>query len=62
MKQVGGATARIGDPSWKTSERPELAFEFIDQNATNIASDIEKIFKNHQKYFWNNTNELAPYS
>ena len=49
---LGGATARIGDPSGKNSEREELKEEVIVKNIHGIKCDIEKILSNHKQHFW----------
>jgi len=49
---LGGATARIGDPSGKNSEREELGEEVIVKNIHGIKCDIEKIVNNHKQHFW----------
>jgi tyrosyl-tRNA synthetase len=49
---IGGATAKIGDPSGKNTEREKLASVFIDENIKGIKSNIDKIFHNHEKYIW----------
>lgn len=49
---VGGATARIGDPSGKNSEREELHEKVIVKNIEGIRTDIEKIVNNHEQHFW----------
>merc|ERR1719341_2982314 len=51
---LGGATARIGDPSGKNSEREELGEEVIVKNIHGIKCDIEKIVTNHKQHFWSN--------
>lgn len=40
---IGGATGRIGDPSGKTSERPELDLETIEKNSVEIKALVYKI-------------------
>ncbi|MCS7152660.1 MAG: tyrosine--tRNA ligase [Bacteroidia bacterium] len=40
---IGGATARIGDPSGKKSERPLLPVETIRQNAQKLAAQVQKL-------------------
>lgn len=40
---LGGATARIGDPSGKTSERPLLSLEEIEKNILKIRTHFETI-------------------
>lgn len=49
---IGDATASVGDPSGKDSERPVLAHDVIEENCRGISSDLNKIFSNHLKYFW----------
>ena len=49
---VGGATARIGDPSGKNSEREELDENVIVKNIDGIQNDIERIVTNHEANFW----------
>uniref|UniRef100_A0A2P2QP18 Tyrosine--tRNA ligase n=1 Tax=Rhizophora mucronata TaxID=61149 RepID=A0A2P2QP18_RHIMU len=41
---IGGATARIGDPSGKSVERPELDSDTLEKNTTGITNTISKIF------------------
>lgn len=40
---IGGATARIGDPSGKKSERPLLPVETVRQNAQKLAAQVQKL-------------------
>lgn len=49
---LGGATGRIGDPSGRTTERPELEINTINHNLACIRRQVQQIFKNHEKYFW----------
>jgi tyrosyl-tRNA synthetase len=49
---VGGATGRIGDPSGRTKERDKQDLETVRTNVTSIQQCIQRVFKNHQKYFW----------
>jgi len=49
---IGGATGRIGDPSGKNVERPEISQQVLDNNLNGIKRDIVNIFQNHEKYFW----------
>ena len=58
--QVGGATARIGDPSGKTHDRDKLASETVDANTVGIMENIDRIFTNHQKYLWKVPKDLRP--
>ena len=46
---VGGATAKIGDPSGKTSERPLLEDEIIAKNVLGITENLERVFNNHSE-------------
>lgn len=49
---MGGATAKIGDPSGRTTERDVLRDSLIDQNLIGIKRNIETIFQNHEELFW----------
>ncbi|CAL9133629.1 unnamed protein product [Musa textilis] len=40
---IGGATGRVGDPSGKSLERPELGVETLDKNSASIKDLISKI-------------------
>ncbi|CAG9767262.1 unnamed protein product [Ceutorhynchus assimilis] len=57
---LGGATAKIGDPSGRNTEREELQKNFIDTNVKGIKNDITTIFENHAKYFWKDKDPLKP--
>ncbi|KAK4025619.1 tyrosine--tRNA ligase, mitochondrial-like [Daphnia magna] len=60
---IGGATALIGDPSGKASERIALPEGKVRDNADVIAENITRIFQNHQKYIWEKNrdpNRLKP--
>ena len=57
IKCVSG---RIGDPSGKSSERPVLASETLDNNIKGVRTDIQKIFSNHEKYLWHSDKLLEP--
>ena len=48
---IGGATAKIGDPSGKKHERPELGESAIARNIRGIAADLKRVAENHAKYF-----------
>ena len=52
LKKVGSATALIGDPSGKSTERKALDPKEVDNNSKNIESSIRKIFENHENYIW----------
>jgi len=42
---IGGATARIGDPSGRSTERPLLDASQVEQNATGIAQCINRVLR-----------------
>ncbi|XP_070686786.1 tyrosine--tRNA ligase, mitochondrial [Pempheris klunzingeri] len=48
---LGGATAQIGDPSGKTSERERLSADALEANTRSIRESIQRIFTNHELYF-----------
>ncbi|XP_048234541.1 tyrosine--tRNA ligase, chloroplastic/mitochondrial isoform X1 [Ricinus communis] len=41
---IGGATGRIGDPSGKSSERPELDLDSLEKNILGISNTLTRIF------------------
>ncbi|KAJ1567585.1 tyrosyl-tRNA synthetase, partial [Nowakowskiella sp. JEL0078] len=43
---IGGATAQIGDPSGRSTERVALETNIVSSNATNIKCQLECIFTN----------------
>jgi tyrosyl-tRNA synthetase len=49
---VGGATALVGDPSGKKSDRPELAGDAVGYNAAQLESQLKRLFSNHEELFW----------
>ena len=55
---IGGATARIGDPSGKKSERELLADDVIDSNAKKLTLQIKKYF-NQEVLILNNNDWLG---
>ncbi|XP_065133454.1 tyrosine--tRNA ligase, mitochondrial [Paramisgurnus dabryanus] len=48
---LGGATARIGDPSGKTAERERLCPDTVERNARGILENLQRIFTHHELYF-----------
>ncbi|XP_037048996.1 tyrosine--tRNA ligase, mitochondrial-like [Bradysia coprophila] len=50
---LGGATGRIGDPSGRNSERSLMDVSSVEHNLSAIQRQIETIFENHEKFFWN---------
>ncbi|CAG0920729.1 unnamed protein product [Notodromas monacha] len=49
---VGEATAVVGDPTGKKSDRPELVAEDAAKNSSAIEKQLNKIFRNHEEHFW----------
>ncbi|XP_057185266.1 tyrosine--tRNA ligase, mitochondrial [Triplophysa rosa] len=56
---LGGATARIGDPSGKTAERERLCPATVERNARGILEDLQRIFTNHELYFSSDPSRLG---
>lgn len=52
---LGGATAQIGDPSGKTSERPRLSPDAVQENTRSIRDSIHRIFAHHDLHFHHHT-------
>lgn len=50
---VGGATARLGDPSGRTKEREALDAERVRNNAHALRQGLETLATNHQQLFAN---------
>ncbi|XP_024431652.2 tyrosine--tRNA ligase, mitochondrial [Desmodus rotundus] len=50
---VGGATARLGDPSGRTKEREALDAERVRSNAHALRQGLETLAANHQQLFAN---------
>lgn len=48
---LGGATAQIGDPSGKTSERERMSADAVEANTHSIRESIQRIFTNHELHF-----------
>ncbi|XP_004446653.1 tyrosine--tRNA ligase, mitochondrial [Dasypus novemcinctus] len=48
---VGGATARLGDPSGRTKEREALGAERVRDNARALRGGLERLAANHQRLF-----------
>lgn len=57
---IGDATAQIGDPSGRLTERSVLLPEDIETNSFGISADISRIFANHTKYFCKGSESLMP--
>ncbi|KAM9351751.1 tyrosine--tRNA ligase, mitochondrial [Symphorus nematophorus] len=56
---LGGATAQIGDPSGKTSERERLSVEAVEENTRSIRESIHRIFTNHELHFHDSSKKLG---
>ncbi|KYR02701.1 tyrosine-tRNA ligase [Tieghemostelium lacteum] len=52
---IGGATGMIGDPSGKSTERPILETQFIQDNSKHIKNNLESILGQGEKGFGNLT-------
>uniref|UniRef100_A0A3Q2HFH3 Tyrosine--tRNA ligase n=1 Tax=Equus caballus TaxID=9796 RepID=A0A3Q2HFH3_HORSE len=50
---VGGATARLGDPSGRTKEREALDAERVQSNARALRRELETLAAHHQQLFTN---------
>ncbi|XP_070645918.1 tyrosine--tRNA ligase, mitochondrial isoform X2 [Bos indicus] len=50
---VGGATARLGDPSGRTKEREALDAERVQSNARALSQGLKALAANHQQLFAN---------
>ncbi|MED6260406.1 Tyrosine--tRNA ligase, mitochondrial [Ataeniobius toweri] len=56
---LGGATAQIGDPSGKTSERERLSADVVEENTRGIRESIQRIFSNHEVLFHDSSRPLG---
>ncbi|XP_076237707.1 tyrosine--tRNA ligase, mitochondrial [Calliopsis andreniformis] len=57
---LGGATAMIGDPSFRTTERADIEQIVVKENLRCIENDIKNILANHESYFCKNINRMIP--
>ncbi|KAF4519224.1 hypothetical protein B566_EDAN015330 [Ephemera danica] len=57
---IGGATAQIGDPSGRSTERPELAEQKALNNAAGLEANIQTIYRNHEEIIWRGQQPLLP--
>ncbi|KAG9330782.1 hypothetical protein JZ751_022086 [Albula glossodonta] len=48
---IGGATALIGDPSGKTTEREKLSGDVVEDNTRGIRETLQRIFANHELFY-----------
>ncbi|CAG5957727.1 unnamed protein product [Menidia menidia] len=56
---LGGATAQIGDPSGKTTERERLSADVAERNARGIRESVQRIFANHEVHFHDGSRTLG---
>ncbi|XP_034258648.1 tyrosine--tRNA ligase, mitochondrial [Pantherophis guttatus] len=49
---VGGATARLGDPSGRTKAREPLTAEEVRERARGLLEGLQRLFQNHRELFW----------
>ncbi|KAL2093888.1 hypothetical protein ACEWY4_011200 [Coilia grayii] len=59
---IGGATAQIGDPSGKTTERQTISADAIKTNEDGIRESLHRVFTNHELYFSTNAKKLGTIS
>ncbi|XP_061825412.2 tyrosine--tRNA ligase, mitochondrial [Nerophis lumbriciformis] len=56
---LGGATAQIGDPSGKSSERQRLSADVVRENTRGIRESIYRLFTNHEVHFHGGSKALG---
>lgn len=56
---LGGATAQIGDPSGKASERERLSADVVEANTHSIRASIQRIVTNHELCFHDSAKKLG---
>ncbi len=56
---IGGATAMIGDPSGKESERQRLEESAVSANVKGIAAVLKRVFENHARHFCPDAGKVA---
>ncbi|XP_030628027.1 tyrosine--tRNA ligase, mitochondrial [Chanos chanos] len=56
---IGGATALIGDPSGKTTERERLSPDVVEENSRGIRESLQRVFTNHELYFCSDPKKLG---
>ncbi|KAH9503989.1 hypothetical protein Btru_067502 [Bulinus truncatus] len=59
---LGGATVLIGDPSGKTTERPMLKAEDVENNILSLMENVQKIVNNHQQFIYKGSRTLPDFS
>ena len=50
MSKIGGATALIGDPSGRSTERPHMARARIEENVAALTANVDRFFKRAFEY------------
>ncbi len=55
---IGGATARIGDPSGKSEERPVLPQKDLNRNVKGITENIKTVFSNYKEFLHKSDKDL----
>ncbi|XP_061578480.1 tyrosine--tRNA ligase, mitochondrial [Cololabis saira] len=56
---LGGATARVGDPSGRTRERAPLSAAAVERNTRSIRESIHRVFANHELHFHGSSRPLG---
>lgn len=56
---LGGATAQIGDPSGKTSERERMSADVAEANTRSVRESIQRIFTNHEVLFHDSSRKMG---
>ncbi|XP_064200766.1 tyrosine--tRNA ligase, mitochondrial [Anguilla rostrata] len=59
---IGGATAQIGDPSGKTTEREKLSNDVVEDNTKGIRENLQRIFTNHELYYSSSDSGLGTFT
>ncbi|KAL9921257.1 tyrosine--tRNA ligase, mitochondrial [Glossina fuscipes fuscipes] len=57
---LGGATALIGDPSHRKTERSQLKQSLVQRNLEAIKQQLIRIFENHQNFLWDDKLHKRP--
>lgn len=47
----------MGDPSGRSSERPELSRAEVEANVHKISENLHRVFENHKQIFWDRGND-----
>ncbi|KAI0028140.1 hypothetical protein K488DRAFT_80826 [Vararia minispora EC-137] len=47
---IGGATARIGDPSGRSTERPQMDLVRVEENITRLTASVDRFFQRALDY------------